>query len=259
MIPSMDVVPVRAFKDNYIWLLASGRHAVAVDPGDARPVRAHLQRHGLTLAAILITHHHDDHTGGVAALLTDAPIPVYAPRNEAYPFAHLAVGEGELIHLPALGLVLEVLEVPGHTRGHVAYYGGNMLFCGDTLFGGGCGRVFEGRCQQLYQSLSRLAQLPDATRLYCAHEYTLANLHFAISVDPDNAALRERLMAESRKVAAGRPTLPSTLALEKATNPFLRCHIPSIQAFASQHDPLARGNPATTFCTIRRLKDDFKS
>ncbi|MCX7627013.1 MAG: hydroxyacylglutathione hydrolase [Methylophilaceae bacterium] len=255
----MDIVPLRAFQDNYIWLLIQDRHAVVVDPGDARPVQTHLQRHALSLRGILITHHHGDHVGGVEALLQGTAIPVYAPRHETFSFPHHPVGEGERIQLPELDMVFEVLDVPGHTAGHVAYYGGNTLFCGDTLFGGGCGRVFEGTCRQLYHSLQKLARLPDETQVYCAHEYTLANLRFALSVDPGNPRLMERMQHDSQLAALGKPTLPSTLALEKSTNPFLRCHTPPLQTVASLLEPLASGDPEVTFCVLREMKNSFKS
>lgn len=255
----MNIVPVRAFRDNYIWLLIHDGHAAAVDPGDAAPVLAHLQQHDLTLCGILVTHHHDDHIGGVETLLKLRDIPVYAPRNEHFSFTHQPVIEGDNINLPELKTSLDVLDVPGHTGGHVAYYGGNSLFCGDTLFGCGCGRVFDSNCQQLHLSLQKLSRLPDETMIYCAHEYTLENLRFARMIDPENPHLIERDRADSLLIAQDLPTLPSTLALEKATNPFLRCHTASIQFAARRVSPDLPRNEETTFCTIRTLKNHFKS
>jgi hydroxyacylglutathione hydrolase len=259
MITAMNIVPVRAFRDNYIWLLIRGRHAAAVDPGDAAPVRAYLQQHNLTLCSILVTHHHDDHIGGVETLLGFHDIPVYAPRNEQFSFTHQPVTDSDIINLPELETSLGVLDVSGHTGGHVAYYGGNSLFCGDTLFGCGCGRVFDSSCRQLHRSLQKLARLPDETLVYCGHEYTLANLLFARMMDPENRQLIEREQADTALIAQGLPTLPSTLALEKATNPFLRCHTSAIQFAARQVNPNSIGDEEATFCAIREIKNSYKS
>ncbi len=253
----MKIVPVRAFRDNYIWLLTHGRHAAVVDPGDAAPVLDILQRESLTLCAILITHRHDDHIGGVPALLNFAEVPVYAPRNEFFSFPHHPVGEGDRISLDAMETALDVLDVPGHTAGHVAYYGGNHLFCGDTLFGCGCGRIFDGSDRQLFHSLQKLAALPDDTQVYPAHEYTLNNIRFARMLDPDNAALIERETSDKAKIAQGHPTLPSLLALEKHTNPFLRCHTPSIRLAAAKINPSAANSDEMAFCAIRELKNHY--
>jgi hydroxyacylglutathione hydrolase len=255
MMAGMKIMPLRAFQDNYIWLLAHGRHAVVVDPGDAGPVFSYLKQNDLSLCGILITHHHHDHIGGVQALLEQSNIPVYAPNNETFSFIYQPVAEGDTINLPQLETTLEVLDVPGHTALHVAYYGVNSLFCGDTLFGCGCGRIFDGSCQQLYHSLQKLASLPDRTKVYCAHEYTLANLRFARMIDPGNAELAAREQADNALVAQGLPTLPSTLALEKATNPFLRCDSAAIQQTARQINPDAAHSAEITFCTIRELKN----
>lgn len=228
-----------------------------IDPGDALPVLDYLSRHNLDLLAILITHHHNDHTGGVDDLLQAGNAAVYAPRNALFAFPHHVVGEGDRIHLAELETTLAVLDVPGHTAGHVAYYGGNCLFCGDTLFGCGCGRIFDGSARQLYCSLQKLAALPDATQIYPAHEYTLANIRFARMLDPENFDLIERETADRAKVAEGLPTLPSTLALEKSTNPFLRCHTASIRHAACKADPDADHNDETTFSIIRELKNHY--
>lgn len=259
MITVMNIVPVRAFRDNYIWLLIKDRHAVAVDPGDAIPIQAYLRQFGLTLCGILITHHHEDHIGGVDALTELNDIPVYAPSNEQYSFPHRPVAEGDIITLPELEFSLRVLDIPGHTSGHVAYYGGNSLFCGDTLFGGGCGRVFDSTCQHLYRSLLKISLLPDDTEIYCAHEYTLENLRFARTVDPDNSQLAERENRDTAFIMQGWPTIPSTLAIEKATNPFMRCHIGAIQSAAGLKKPDFPNKTEATFCAIREMKNNYKS
>lgn len=254
---TLDIIPIPAFRDNYIWLLQRDRHAVVVDPGDAAPVLAALQERQLTLDAILITHHHDDHIGGVAELLAHTRASVYAPRRELYPFPHQPVSEGDWIDLTTLGIRLNVLETPGHTAGHVVYYGANSLFCGDTLFGCGCGRLFEGSCQQLYQSLQRIAALPADTHIYCAHEYTQHNIRFARLLDPDNPALIERAQSVDRLRARGLPSLPSTLGSELATNPFLRCDSAPIRAATMQCDDIDTSNAVSVFCAIRNMRNAF--
>ncbi|MBX6393914.1 MAG: hydroxyacylglutathione hydrolase [Burkholderiales bacterium] len=251
------VVSIPAFSDNYIWTLRDERHAVVVDPGDASPVQDYLRREGLKLAAILITHHHNDHTGGVAALKRAHDVPVYAPHDERIPEASRRVREGDTVELPAFGLKLEVLEVPGHTRTHVAYYGAGMLFCGDTLFACGCGRLFEGTPAQMRDSLAKLMALPDDTRVYCAHEYTLSNIAFARAVEPGNAALAEREARDRAAREAGRPTLPSTIGLEKATNPFLRTDEPAVAAAAAQFLQRTPASAVDVFAAIREWKNRF--
>ena len=216
----LEIVPVKAFKDNYIWTLRDDKRAAVVDPGDARPVIEYLTREKLELVAILATHHHADHVGGIAELLGRGRVPVYGPRGEPIETLTRAVGEGDTVTIPELGLSFAVLDIPGHTRAHIAYYGADCLFCGDTLFACGCGRVFEGTPEQMYASLEKLRALPDSTRVYCGHEYTLANIGFARSVEPGNGALGAREARDRKLREAGKPTLPTTLGEEKATTRF---------------------------------------
>ncbi|MBK9115587.1 MAG: hydroxyacylglutathione hydrolase [Betaproteobacteria bacterium] len=255
------IIPIPAFTDNYIWLLRDGGSAVVVDPGDEDPVLAYLGAHGLALTAILTTHHHPDHVGGVAALLERYPVPVFGPGKEKIPGRTHVVGDGTVVPVPGLGLTLTGIDVPGHTAGHIAYFGEvegvPTLFCGDTLFAGGCGRLFEGTPEQMWASLSTLARLPAATRVYCAHEYTLANLAFALAVEPDNADLRARQSAEAGKRARGEPTVPSTIGIERATNPFLRAALPGVRAAAERRAGRALPADVDAFAELREWKNTF--
>jgi hydroxyacylglutathione hydrolase len=253
----LEIVPLPAFQDNYIWTLRSGRHAAVVDPGEARPVREYLAREGLTLAAILATHHHPDHVGGIAELVGGSKLPVFGPRGEPIPALTHPVGQGDSAAIPEIGAAFSVLDIPGHTRAHVAYYGLGSLFCGDTLFACGCGRVFEGTAAQMLESLSKLAALPDETRVYCGHEYTLANIRFARAVDPGNAVLAEREERARRLRDAGRPTLPTTLGEERATNPFLRCAEPAVVESANKYLGARVADPVRVFAAIRDWKNKF--
>lgn len=255
----LQVIPLPAFQDNYIWLLHNGRSAAVVDPGDAGPVLDFVTANGLRLTAILVTHHHHDHVGGVAELAQRFQAAVYGPAGEPVPARTQAADPAQPVCLPALDIEFQVLPVPGHTRGHVAYYRPKLLFCGDTLFGCGCGRLFEGSAQQMYASLARLAALPDDTGVYCAHEYTLANIRFARQVEPDSDALRAR-EAETRATRdRGLPTVPSTMALERATNPFLRVHEPAVRAAAEAHAGHSLPDPVTVFAALRAWKDHFRA
>jgi len=255
---NVTVIPIPAFQDNYIWLMRNQRYAAAVDPGDAVPVLAYLRREKLELTAILNTHHHADHVGGNAGLLREFRVPVYGPRNESIPLLTYRLVEGDHVSLPSLGLDFKVLDIPGHTSGHIAYYGANLLFCGDTLFACGCGKLFEGTAQQMYASLQKLSSLPDATLVYCGHEYTLANIRFAKAADPANAALLKLETTVRGLRELGMPTLPSDIGLEKATNPFLRCNHPEIVQAASRAAGKKLTDPESVFAAIREWKNNFK-
>jgi hydroxyacylglutathione hydrolase len=256
----LDVTPVGAFSDNYIWLIhgiADDRRVAVVDPGDATPVLRALSAGGLELGALVITHHHGDHTGGIPELLARGPVPVYGPAGERIPGRTHALRDGDVVEIDGLGLRFEVIDVPGHTAGHIAYYGHGALFCGDTLFSGGCGRLFEGTPAQMTASLDRLAALPADTHVYCAHEYTLSNLRFAGAVEPGNADLAAYTARADALRAEGRPTLPSTVGLERAVNPFLRCDEPEVVRAAEAHSGRTLGDRVEVFATVRQWKDGF--
>jgi hydroxyacylglutathione hydrolase len=220
-------------------------------------VIAHLEREGFALAAILATHHHGDHVGGIRDLLARWPVPVFGPAHEAIPGRTHALAEGESIVVPGIGLALSVLDIPGHTAGHIAYVGDGILFCGDTLFAAGCGRLFEGTPAQMVSSLDKLSVLPEATRVYCGHEYTLANLRFALAVEPGSAALVERQAREQAKRERGLPTLPSTIGDERATNPFLRAGVPTLRAAAERRAGRALEGRVGVFAELRAWKNTF--
>lgn len=258
----LTVLALPAFQDNYLWLVHDGVHAAVVDPGDAAPVHAALAAHGLRLTAILLTHHHADHIGGVPSLLAEWQVPVFGPRNDGIGAVTEPLGEGDRVRVPGLELELEVLDVPGHTLGHIAYAGrapgARWLFCGDTLFGAGCGRLFEGTPRQMADSLAKLAALPDDTLVYCAHEYTMSNLRFAQAVEPGNAQLTARVRDDGARRAAGQPTLPSTVGLERATNPFLRCTEPRIvQSLVEAGRARPDAAPSEVFAALREWKNTF--
>lgn len=255
----MYLIPIPAFTDNYLWLLHDGERALVVDPGEAAPVLQALAQHGLQLTSILVTHHHADHTGGVAALREATGAQVYGPATESIPAPYTPLREGDAVQ--ALGLDFQVLDVHGHTAGHIAFYapdvdGQPLLFCGDTLFSGGCGRLFEGTPAQMLASLDKLAALPGATRVCCTHEYTLSNLRFALAAEPDNAELKAYQAHCQRLREQGLPTLPSSIAQELLINPFLRTRQASLVAAARRLDASADDDIAI-FAALRQWKNQF--
>lgn len=254
---SLQIRPIPALRDNYIWLLRKGRQAVVVDPGEAAPVLDYLAEQALSLSAILVTHHHADHTGGIGALLQHHPCPVFAPARDGIAETSVPLQDGDEVSLSDLALTLQVLGVPGHTHGHVAYYGAGALFCGDTLFGCGCGRLFEGTFQEMYDSLTRLSALPADTQVYSAHEYTETGIHFALTIEPGNAALHQRALAIGKARQAGQPTVPFTLAEELATNPFLRTQAAEVIAAASEHADHPLVQPVEVFTVLRQWRDGY--
>lgn len=253
------IEPISAFTDNYIWLLSrpDSPYAVLVDPGDAAPALARLAKRALTPIALLITHHHWDHTHGIAELLDHYPMPVYGPARESIAGLTHPLAEGDTVRLAPLDLELRVLDVPGHTRGAISYYGDGCLFCGDTLFTAGCGRLFEGTAAQMHGSLAKLAALPDATQVYCGHEYTLDNLRFAQVVEPHSAALRQRLADTQALRRQGLPSVPAPLGLEKLTNPFLRYADAGVMEAAADWAGRSLNDATEVFATLRRWKDSL--
>ena len=257
----LQVSPIRAFSDNYIWMIRGLRDpamVAVVDPGDAGPVRLALREKNLQLAVILITHHHPDHVGGVAELVQEFSPTVFGPANETIPGSPSKLSEGDAVDLPQLGLQFRVLDVPGHTSGHIAYVGHGAVFCGDTLFSVGCGRLFEGTPEQMHRSLGKLAALPSDTLVYCTHEYTMSNLKFALTVEPDNAALKN--YAERCKALRERDevTLPSNIGLEHSVNPFLRAAFDTVKRSAEAHAGRALQSDTDVFAAVRAWKDGFR-
>jgi hydroxyacylglutathione hydrolase len=251
----LTLVPLPAFDDNYLWVLHDDRHALAIDPGDPVPLIEFLDAQHLALTAVLITHHHRDHTGGNTALRQRYDCAIYAPENPRIPGTTHILRDGDVLALAEPRARFDIVATPGHTLDHISYVGEGVLFCGDTVFGCGCGKLFEGTPGIMAASLDRILALPDATRVCCAHEYTLSNIDFAKTIDGDNPALLERERADRDSRARGRPTLPSTLALEKATNPFLRFHDRDMVDFARHALNRPDPNAAEVFGAIRAAKD----
>lgn len=257
----LHVTAIAAFSDNYLWLVHNQRQAVVVDPGDAAPVLAELASRQLELVAILLTHHHADHAGGVPALLSHANVPVYGPAGEKIPGVTHMLSENDVVSIPLLDLELAVIDVPGHTAGHIAYvdHQRHNLFSGDTLFAGGCGRLFEGSPAQMTDSLAKLAALPDQTSVYCAHEYTVSNLQFALAVEPDNIDVANRLKREQARRARGEATVPSTIGLEKTSNPFLRYREAAVVRQLQECGRLDGDDPVAAFAALREWKNSFRA
>lgn len=268
----IDAIP--AFRDNYIWVIRAPEHnsvtpassaqadaetapCVIVDPGDAKPVLAWLQAHQCQPEAILLTHHHWDHSGGVAEILSHYPCPVYSGTRSEVETVSQRLKEGELVTLLGGHLVLEVIECPGHTLDHIAFVNPAVAFVGDTLFAAGCGRMFEGEAEQFHHSLQKIAHLPADCKVYCAHEYTAANLAFAAAVEPENLAIQQRLARVKALREQGQATVPSELACEHATNPFLRCHLPSVHEAAERYCQKSLSSAPEVFAAIRQWKDNF--
>ncbi len=256
----LEPIPVPALSDNYVWLLKepTSQSVAIVDPGEAAPVLQAIREGGYAPAAILITHHHKDHVGGLAEVSQAFPgVPVYGPAGEDVAGVDHRVGDGDQVDVPELGTRFDVIDTPGHTLGHISLHGGGVLLCGDTLFAGGCGRVFEGTHEQMAASLARLAALPGDTQCCCGHEYTLKNLEFARAVEPDNTALAEREQAATEIRQRGDPTVPFELAPELDTNPFLRCDQPAVRAAAERHAGRSLADGAEVFGALREWKNSF--
>ena len=265
----LQVRSIAAYDDNYIWLISDKHCAVIVDPGDAAPVIKHLTEHHLTLTTILITHHHADHIGGVADLLTwceslgqEKPV-VYGPAHENIAVVAEHLIESDVVSISRPACEFTVLDVPGHTSGHIAFYlnAGQQphVFCGDTLFATGCGRLFEGTPAQMVDSLNKLKNLPDQTLVHCAHEYTLSNIKFALAVEPKNQELLAWQQTAQTLRQQGVPTVPTTIAHEKSVNPFLRCEESSVIESVKQHQAIKDTHPVTVFAHLRSWKDTFKA
>lgn len=254
----MNLLALPAFADNYIWMLHDGARAVVVDPGDAAPVVDALERLQLQLTGILVTHHHADHIGGVDALRSHLDGPVYGPARERIPAPYVAMQEGDTLQV--LGLKFRVIDVPGHTAGHIAYAEESttapLLFCGDTLFSAGCGRLFEGTPAQMHESLSKLAALPDSTQVCCTHEYTLSNLRFAQAVEPVSPAIQAHQRQCESLREQGLSTLPSSMGLERQINPFLRCTEAAVVQSALAHGA-ATDAAVDVLAALRTWKNKF--
>lgn len=255
---NVKVFPIPAFTDNYIWCIQNDQDCWVVDPGESEPVLSYCNVNKLTLKGILVTHHHWDHTNGINTLLQKFPgIPVLGPEYGNIEHLTQKLTENDSARLDILGLCFDVIEVPGHTLDHIAYYGHGMLFCGDTLFSAGCGRLFEGSPQQMHHSLSKLMQLPGNTVVYCTHEYTLANVQFAMQVEPNNQALNDYVDWAKNKRSQGLPTLPSNIEQQKAINPFLRAQQDEIKHNAEDYLGKALPDDVQVFAAIRQWKDNF--
>lgn len=254
---TIKIHPIKAFNDNYIWTLHDDHYAVVVDPGDPHVVLEYLSQHQLSLVGILITHHHYDHVDGLVALQEQWDCPVYAPNDERIPGRITTVKQGDVIRFDALSLCFNALFTPGHTLTHICYHDDDNLFCGDTLFSLGCGRMFEGTAAQFYNALSLLKNLPDAIHVYCTHEYTESNWQFANHVRPNDSQLQAFKKSLDAKRSQQLPSLPSTLATEKALNPFLHCDQADLQKILAQKFNQTIESPEQAFGLLRHWKDHF--
>jgi len=259
MTDSIRIHPIPALQDNYIWVILDShqKNAVIVDPGAAEPVLAFLEQEKCYLQSILVTHHHRDHTQGIHHITKLFPVPVYGSEHSPLPEVTHRLAEGGRIPQQHSPLPLQALGIPGHTHDHLAFHGAGLLFCGDTLFACGCGRIFEGTPVQMYTSLQKLAALPDDTRIYCGHEYTLKNLQFAKQVEPENRLIAQRLEYVTQLRNQKQPSLPSTLGLEKDTNPFLRCTLPQVRHQVANYANAALDTPLDVFTWLRKWKDSY--
>ena len=254
-----DIIAIPALHDNYIWMIThpEAQQAIIFDPGEAAPVLQILDDYHLHLTAILITHHHWDHTNGIEAIIDKHKVPVYAPSKDNVKYADHPLKGGDHIEIPSVQLSFDILDIPGHTNGHIAYLGDQWVLTGDTLFTGGCGRIFEGTPDQLYHSLQQLAKLAPTKRIYCGHEYTASNLRFALAVEPNNLKLKERIRETDKLRTRGMPTVPSTIGLELQTNPFLRCHLESVSEAVKAYCKQPSADTVAVFAALRRWKDEF--
>ncbi|PCI38366.1 MAG: hydroxyacylglutathione hydrolase [Thiotrichales bacterium] len=252
----LNITPIPAFSDNYLWIISDSKTHVAaiIDPGDANPVIRYLQNHNLSLEYIVLTHHHNDHIAGIAQLVKQYSPKVFGNQRSAGEFLDIDISHKNSINLEKLQLDLNVLHTPGHTSDHVVYFNNQHLFCGDTLFAAGCGRLFEGTHVEMFHSLQKLTKLPAQTKIYCAHEYTLQNLNFACSILPNNQDIQTRRQQVKDLREQNKITLPSTIEIELATNPFLMCINPATQA---QFKEFNIADPVELFGHIRKLKDKF--
>lgn len=255
----ISITPIHAFQDNYIWLCQNKKtqSSFVVDPGDAKPVLDYLHTNHLRLCYILLTHHHHDHTGGVKELKKQTSAIVYGPKQSPFPLIDYTLEENDTIDLKEIPIKLSIMEIPGHTLDHIAYFNSELIFCGDTLFSGGCGRIFEGTPEQMYHSLEKIQNLPDSTQVYCAHEYTLSNLNFAKNIEPSNRNLLNYIEKIKILREQNQPSLPSSIGLEKSINPFLRCTEKEVITNAMNYDGQKLNTQIETFAAIRRWKDTF--